>query len=297
MGMSLKIMNGKIISWLNRPFPMLDNPIPRVLVPVFFGLFVFLFLFLFQPFGVHEVVSGKLVHLVNFGVVTTIIMLANYFVLPVLFKSFFDPDKWTVLKNIVFIFWNIFVISIGNWAYNTIICHEIATQYSLFQFLFITFSVGIFPVGFLVLFLERQFNLKNMQLADKLSSQIQSNAEEPHGNTQIEIHSENNKETLKIFSEDLLCIISGGNYADIYYLLDDNVKKKLLRISLVKIEKQLHALDALSRCHRSYLINTQNIKKVSGNARTCFVYLNKLDFPVPVTRSYAKKILDSYKTG
>ncbi len=283
-------------SWCNKPFPYNTSAISRVLISVLFGLFVVVFLFSFQPFGIRKIVEDKFIYILYFGVITTTVMLFNYFVLPYFFKKFFNADNWTVIKNITLVLWNIVVISIANWTYDTFIFYKIADQYNLFQFLTFTLGVGIFPVILLVLITERQFNKKNIQFADKLSSEIQSKVEEPHNNTRIKIHSENAREFIELYVDDLLYINSEGNYVTICYFNNNVVENKLLRAPLKNVEKQFDSFDTILRCHRSYIINTQNISKVSGNARSCFIHFKKLDFQVPVSRNFSKKMLGSSKT-
>jgi len=166
--------NFHLLSRFNRPFPFNTSPVLRVLSSVLFGFFVFIFLYFFQPFGIYKIIGNKFIYILGFGFITTMVMVLNYFILPFFFKKVFDFDYWTVSKNIVFIFWNIILITLGNWFYNSVVGYGFAVQYNLFQFLLITLSVGIFPVIFLVLVMERQLYIKNSKTADKLSLKMQS---------------------------------------------------------------------------------------------------------------------------
>jgi len=70
----------------------------------------------------------------------------------------------------------------------------------------------------------------------------------------------------------------------------------LIRISLRKVEKQLAGFDNIIRCHRSHIINAQNIDKMSGNARSYNIHFNKLEFQIPVSRNFPQKMLESFKS-
>jgi DNA-binding LytR/AlgR family response regulator len=58
-----------------------------------------------------------------------------------------------------------------------------------------------------------------------------------------------------------------GNYVEIFYAQGERVKKELKRISLSNFENQVNASPHLFRCHHAYLVNTQNIIAVTGNAQ------------------------------
>ena len=59
-----------------------------ILSSLFFGFFVFLFLFLFQPFGLNNYKSdSKTLQLAGYGVVTVVTLLGNYFFFPFIFSK------------------------------------------------------------------------------------------------------------------------------------------------------------------------------------------------------------------
>jgi len=97
--------------WLNRPFPYDNSTLSNIIIAALFGLFVFLFLFLFQPFSVdsaHNTWQASL----GYGLVTFIIMIFNSLVLPRVFSNWFDSDNWKVKNTLVLGMWNIATIAI-----------------------------------------------------------------------------------------------------------------------------------------------------------------------------------------
>ena len=81
---------------------------------------------------------------------------------------------------------------------------------------------------------------------------------------------------------------SEGNYVKIYYLDDNVLIHKLIRLSLKQLEIQLENLSQIKRCHRSYLINMQHITSIDGNARSLTIQLDKVATSIPVSRSFSK---------
>ncbi len=75
-------------------------------------------------------------------------------------------------------------------------------------------------------------------------------------------HFYDNNNTIVIRSEDLYYIKSSGNYIEI--VEKNNLKGHILRSSLKEIEQKY---SQLYRCHKSYLVNLDNIKSISGNSK------------------------------
>nr|HPM32267.1 LytTR family DNA-binding domain-containing protein [Chryseolinea sp.] len=67
---------------------------------------------------------------------------------------------------------------------------------------------------------------------------------------------------------------SEDNYVLLYYKVDDEVRKELIRTNLKKLEQDLD-LPNFVRIHRSYMINSRNVATV---LRTSQGYRVKMDF-------------------
>ena len=109
---------------LNRPFPypIVDGVRPKLVSSLAFSLFIFLFLSVFQPFGINEVDGNVFLVTLGFGGVTFFVLILSYFLAPQFFPSFFNRDTWTVKKMIVFGSIQFFTISIFNWFYSSASC-------------------------------------------------------------------------------------------------------------------------------------------------------------------------------
>jgi DNA-binding LytR/AlgR family response regulator len=95
---------------------------------------------------------------------------------------------------------------------------------------------------------------------------------------------ENEKDFLTLPAQDLLFIEADDNYCTVVYLERDKVHKKLLRSSLTRLENQVTAFNIV-RCHRSYLVNLDQVKSVSGNAQGYRLHFPMTPGTVPVARS------------
>ncbi len=278
---------------LNKPFPYIEKKTHRIVISLVFSLFIFLFLMIFQPFGLDDIQYYKPVLISGFFFITLIVLLFRFFASPIIFKKFHNPDNWTVKKNLITIFFIHLAIAIFNWIYNFLVGEEIVVQHNLFSFLFITISVGFFPTIILIILSEKYLSKKHNEIAENITNKIQLK-EKISENKQIKIVSENKKEHISIELDQLICIKSEGNYASVYFYENENVKKQLIRNSLTKIKEQLIIFENIKRSHRSYIVNFNNVEKISGNARNYNLHIANLDFIIPVSRNFPKNIIDKY---
>ena len=96
--------------------------------------------------------------------------------------------------------------------------------------------------------------------------------------------SENGKNRLSIKPQYLYYLKSADNYVEVFYILNDEIKKHLLRTSLKQIEEEFTDHPHLVRCHRSYIVNPTNIKSIVQTSKG--VNLNMDHFNVPVSKTY-----------
>ena len=273
------------------PFPFVETVRDKVFLSLSFGGFIYVFLLLFQPFGIANISFYKPVFVLGYGAITFLIVLASFLLYPKI-SSDFDPDKWTVKKMFNYTFVQIISIALLNWIYTATVGRDIVEQYSLLMFLFMTFSVGVIPTSLFVLLLERYLNYRNKKEAGQLTDNFTEKLEHSQ-NIVINLGSQQDKLSLNLL--DLLCIKSDGNYIEVYILEKDLVKKHLFRYPLSKIKQRLESYHQIIQCHRSYIVNTQHLVKISGNARNFNLHLNHLNFDIPVSRSFPINTLKSIK--
>ena len=222
----------------------------------------------------------------GFGLITFVIMLLNMFLLPILFPRVFLHDDWTIYKEVLFILWNIGLITIMNWLFINHLRIGME-QHSLATSLSFTLAIGLFPSAFMVMLKEKSLSRANEKISSQWNSQLE-HKQEPMVESRVIIQSDSKNETLHLDLSKLICIAVEGNYSKVYFKKHGLLESTLLRTSLSNIEKQLPMFDDLQRCHRSFIINRSQIEKVTGNARSCSLHLSKLDFSIPVSREQYK---------
>lgn len=279
-------------NWLKRPFPLLTFPGEKWITSILIGLFVFLFLSIFQPFGIDITFTKDLIDMAIFGIISTVAMLFNFFVLPFLFPKFFDETKWDILHMIIFVFLIIFTVSFLNVLFSAFffrdLHHESYLESSL-RLIYQTFLIGIFPTFLVVYISERGLYSKHKKEAKKVSDQInQIDVKPAITETNFNLTSENEKEHFNISNKNLLYATSESNYVSLFFAGDDSVNEHILRNTLSNIEAQLKEFSYIVRCHKSFIVNTLHVKNITGNARGYTLHLKDTDIEIPVSRSFPK---------
>ena len=282
----------KIRNWLNKPYPFIERLSSKLLISFLFGLFVYLFLAFFQPFRISEITINIYTYLLGFGFITTFVLFISYILLPLIFSKLFDSNLWNVKKEIIFYLSNIIIIAILNYEYDLISNYVPTHQFSrLLSFLWITPSVGIFPLLFLVFIREIYLTGKSKKNALELNSRIVQRNKTLTKSEVITINANTKSDKFKLNLRDLLYVKSEDNYCQLYFRENDKIQNRLLRVSLKNIEEQLKAYPEILRCHRSYIVNKNHIAKVSGNARSYAIHFALCDQTVSVSRYFPKEKL------
>ena len=279
--------------YLNKPFPFIEKKSHRLLASVLFSGFIYIFLLIFQPFGISNIQYYKPIYVAGFFGITLVVMMVSFIVAPAIMTNLFDFDKWTIKKNLIFITIQFLIISILNWIYNSTIGYGIVKQYGLLSFIFITVTVGIIPTLFLIYFIERNLARKNNFIATNFNESIKHRVDK-NENPEIKLLSQNNDETIIIELKQLICIKAEGNYLKVFFSSDNEIKSKLIRNSIKNIEEDLTVFENIIRCHRSYIVNLDRVNRMSGNARNFSLHIENLGFTIPVSRSFPKSIFKKF---
>lgn len=285
---------------LNRPFP-LDTPSRQSFRYTFYAaLCVFLILVLLQPFGLDEIKGPTLLfHAALYALITFTCASANTFLLPRLFPGVYREEKWTVWKECIHMCWQLIPIAIGNWLLTHFLYKNNLSWHNLFNFLWITLVVGIFPLWLNVLLKQQRLLKKYQTGASQLEAQLTQPVSTPQTKTQVPeqivFTSENGKEQFMVPPGEIRYITAADNYVRIYFIKDNQPSTHLLRNTLRKAEDVLSPFPQFFRCHRAFIVNLKTVQHVSGNAQGYKLHLHNVEELIPVSRNLNKQ-LDEYLT-
>ena len=281
----------KLITWLNRPYPLIEDPRYKLVITLSFGLFVSLFLVIYRPFGAGGDIEGhKFFYLMGFGMPVSAGVAASYFVLPRFLPSFFNAEQWQVKKEILFVASCFLIISLLNYSYHKVVGASFAPQRSWLEFFGLSLSIGIFPLMVWVFLVELKFHMRKPFIAHPIAPQWEQDADEKGQDIMI-IPETAKAPPLKLRVEDFLFAKSDNNYTTFFFLENKKLEKRLLRITLKKVESQVAEHSEIIRCHRTYLVNKSKIRCTKGNARSLTIQLEGYEGAIPVSRKFPGEML------
>lgn len=254
------------------------------------GIFLYLFLMVFLPFGVsnydpyHEYTTDFLMEIGIFMPVTIVLTLINEFGVKYFFKgrtSLSFVIGWTIWSMIflglgIFLTYNI----LGNW-------HDWKLS-SVPGFIRDLSAVLVFPMG------GTYFYFRYKKLQEKYDSILTNKGVTIDYTQMIHFSGEGTKDNISIPVSDFIYAQAQDNYIELFYLKNQKPSKFLIRSSLSRICGTLEQ-DFLVRCHRSYLINLFNVHSIKGGLADLRITMSHLDAEIPVSKTYASDTLESLR--
>lgn len=284
-----------MINVLFQPYPLTFNTRQKVLTAVLAGLFVCLFLLIFQPFGTHSWPnSSKWLIFAGYGLITTVVMF-GWEAIHLYYLHRNNEEKWRVWMEMLSIFLLVTAIGAANWLYGCMLGFSDFKISNLWSYMRMTYLIGIFPSVFIPLINYIQKLKRHTIKSEQLNQQIKTGktrTEKTETSSLIQLVAENEKDTFSCPLKSLYSISSTDNYASIMFYEPEtaSLRKHLIRSSLHRLEAQLKQ-EQVMRCHRSHIVNLRQVEKTSGNAQGYQLHFPLDHPPVPVSRKYATEVL------
>ncbi len=146
----------------------------------------------------------------------------------------------------------------------------------------LTFAIGIFPT-LLGAFIS-QAKLSKRYATEAALISPKHHAEPVKDEQIIVLEGENQNERLPLMPAQLVYIAAADNYVQVFFLENNRLKNQMLRATMKKMEDALLEHPQFFRCHRTYLVNMNMVKMVTGNAQGYRLHLEGLEDTVPVSR-------------
>ena len=274
-----------MLKFLKKAYPFNNDLKHNAKVVFFISVIIGGFLFFFEPFNFNEFTyNERIIISLVISVITFAVLSFNMIVLPSFIKSFMDTQKWNVLKEILWNIWLLISVGLGYLVYfrfNPIF--EIAPNDALKIIL-----ISIFAISILVVLNQNRLMKINVNMALDLNKRLSSKLNTGHNKVFFE--SEYKKDSISITVSSIRVIKSAGNYIEIYYFKNGELSKHFVRNTLTYAEKLLADYNFIFKCHRTYLVNTNFIKKAEGSPQGVKLQVENVDFLVPVSRNYITKL-------
>jgi hypothetical protein len=257
---------------------------------LFTAAFALLFINFYEPFGVRYwfTISGlKLFFYSSLVILTGVLVVVVSRVLMYTIRNRFKLNYWQ------YIFWvlgEVFSMALFYTLFEKLIFDDQREFVSLLKISVLnTALVLLLPYSAIWLYFsyrEKKIQLDQLVMGEQSSPEIMRNM--------IPFHDEKDILRLSVKKENLLYLAASDNYVDIYYLNKGKVSKYLLRNSLKRME-DLFQKSEIVRCHRSYMVNFDNVKVIRKDKDGLQL---ELDLPsvidIPVSRSYVDKVMTTF---
>jgi len=284
------------INWLATPYYFNPSVKFKFKISLIYGVFIFFFLTIFKPFLFYEFEIIILEYTLLIGLVSFLGTFLTLYVPAFIFKNYFHEDNWTIGRNLLLIIVAIVSVSIVLWSFEEMYKEPYKLRkLGILELISNTFLISLIPLTFFIFINEKKVRerreKKVLEIKERKIKNEISNSKKQY--REVRIVSDNGKDNITFYIDDLVYVTSQGNYASFFLKNGGDIKERILRITLTKIATELKSYSNIIRCHKSYLVNINGIKGISGNARG---YLLKLDFiaiNIPVSRKFSKQSLQS----
>lgn len=199
-------------------------------MPVGFGLFVYLFLYIFKPFNLAKLhVNDELYYIFIISAISFAVIFTILFLLPIFFKRFFNAGHWTIGKSVLITSGGFVLIGFLAWWYSLASKPKELPTESLFVFILYILAVGGFPVLLFYVVDESISRDKREKVALKINKETPQKKDALNTGTTISLRSENNKEELIVPINDLVYLSSERNYVSVFVKKEGALKERILR--------------------------------------------------------------------
>lgn len=279
---------------LSNPYPCETSTWKRLLQAIWFGAFVFLFLWIFRPFGIDRAGQHLPIIALGYGLCCTAVMSLLNVVLPQVFPGYFSEERWTLGRELSWSVANIAGIGMINALYSAAVGFGAFNLSHLIRFELYTLAVGVFPVGLGIVLNQRRLQSRYERESKQITGWLNPSGASPDETTpesnRLVLHAENGKDQLELGRDTLLYLKAADNYVEIYFLDRGSVQRHLLRNSLKNIVHAIRQYTEFHRCHKSYLVNLNKVSAVSGNAQGLRLHLEGGPAKIPVSRAQHNEI-------
>ena len=271
-----------MLKFLNKPYPFNDDLKHNAKIIFFISIGVLIFLLLFHPIDYSSYSKKDIFYLITgLGASTFLTLSLNLIIIPSFFPNRFLQSIWTIKKEILWNIWILFSISASNFLFYVKLFGVIDFGFSDVGNILL---LGFLPVAVLIIINQDRLLRSHLKSAIKLNYKLKENKLQKE--KLISFESEYKKDSLTIKLNSLILVRSADNYIDVFYKSNGYVKSQMIRSTLEKTALNLKEYDFVFRCHRTFIINVNQIEEITGSSQGYKLYFENIDFPVLVSQKY-----------
>jgi len=271
----------KWFEFLKKSYPFNDDLKQNTKLIFVISLILFLLFFLFQPFDINTLNTQEKYALIGGLIVVIFLGLSvNLLLIPAFFSDTRILKKWTVLKEI---FWNIWIIFTIASAY--FIYFQFIGNFNFsFNILVKVLIISAIPVSILIPYNRTRLLNMHLQSALELNRYLEKKAN-PLPKV-IHLQSDYEKDDFSVDVNKLLYIHSANNYIEVFWQDRKGTRSQMVRCTLKRAEEASRNYPFIFRCHRAFLVNINQIRRLEGNPQGYVLYVGEEEHTISVSRKY-----------
>ncbi len=270
-----------MISFLTRTYPFKQSP-HWLRDSIVYGVVIWAILFVLQPFGFSMYRGSKFLVAALFGLVTS----GCYAVygLSVVRTLHARVKPWRIWHQAFTVLGLILFIALCNFIlFSFIFKYPITIRFFL-AFLYWTMIIGII-ITTLAIVIDYNRNLRDRM------EELLSNTAEEQKDISVTISDHNVRgNDLTIPINDLLYIEAQKNNVSVCFVKDGKLQTTEIHTTLTAVAEELKDYENIFQCHRSFIVNVNNITSARGNSNGYQLTLGTCTAGIPVSRSYVPRL-------
>jgi len=276
----------KLINILNEPYPLEKNYRIAILKLILFSLLVYFILVVFQPFGLknhHD--SELLIYSAGFVLLALSYLLFHLLII----EPFFKVSTWNLGKEILNQLFIIIIVGVINAIYYSVYEDDKLSLIIILAFALYTLIISILPVTIFVIIKKNQLLRFYLKQSNNINVPRTGNSDITSKDCIVKLKSKNLKQSYSVSCSDLILLHAQDNYVLLYYTKDGLLQKEFLRNTMKQCALDIKNFSMFYRCHRSFIVNLNNIESIEGNAQGLKLQLKLMKDKIPVSRKLIKE--------
>ena len=247
-----------------------------------YGCIIWAILYLLQPFGFSMYGGNKCLVAALFGLVTSLCYALYGWMVITRLPKLVKP--WRIWHNGLTVLGLILFIAVCNFALFSLMFHYPITLVMFGMFVWWTLIIGV-VITAISIGIEY-----NRYLREKMETLLNKTTEDQR-NVSITIHDTNVRgNDLQIPINDLLYIEAQKNNVAVCYLNNGKPATVEIHTTLTAAIEELKAYENIFQCHRSFVVNVNNITSAKGNSNGYQLKLGNSHATIPVSRQYVPQL-------
>ena len=268
-------------SFITRTYPFKQSP-HWLRDSIVYGVVIWAMLFVLQPFGFSMYRGSKFLVAALFGLVTS----GCYAVygLSVVRTLHARVKPWRIWHQAFTVLGLILFIAVCNFILFSFIFKYPITLRFFLAFLYWTMIIGTI-ITTLAIVIDYNRNLRDRM------EELLSNTTEEQKDISVTISDHNVRgNDLTIPINDLLYVEAQKNNVSVCFIKDGKPHATEIHTTLTAVAEELKDYENIFQCHRSFIVNVNNITSARGNSNGYQLTLGTCTASIPVSRSYVPRL-------